>query len=409
MNCTWSIIVAPSSGWSGSKPMKARGWLLLGVAVAGLLLSIVLFNFVRAFILRPADPVGAYRWTEVIGGLSQPVYVTHAGDDSGRLFVVEQGGTIRVFQDGKLLEKPLLDVSALVSRDDSERGLLGLAFHPRFTQNGWFFINYTDLKGDTVVARYTITPSNANTADPQSAQIIITVDQPYPNHNAGQLAFGPDGYLYFGLGDGGSANDPHKNGQNPHVLLGKMLRLNVNSDNYTIPADNPFADDADFAPEIWAWGLRNPWRYSFDRATGDLYIADVGQNVWEEVNFQPADSLGGENYGWNGFEGSHPFSDTALPNSVVMPIAEYSHSDGCSITGGYVYRGAAIPALQGTYIFGDFCSGTTWMTRRDASGAWQTEKLMNTGRVISSFGEDQAGELYLVDYAGKVLRLEPAS
>jgi glucose/arabinose dehydrogenase len=212
------------------------------------------------------------------------------------------------------------------------------------------------------------------------------------------------------LGDGGSAGDPHGNGQNTSVLLGKMLRLDVNSElPYGIPEDNPFVRDDVFRPEIWAWGLRNPWRYTFDRATGDLFIADVGHYLWEEINFQLADSTGGENYGWSVFEGAHSFSGESAPPNVVMPIAEYSHADGCSVTGGYVYRGQSLPELEGAYFFGDWCSGITWTTRRDAQGNWQTDIFMNTGRQISSFGEDVSGELYLVDHQGVVLRLEKAS
>jgi glucose/arabinose dehydrogenase len=281
-----------------------------------------------------------------------------------------------------------------------------MAFHPNYAENGWFFIYYTAAgSGANTVARYT--RLDTSRADPASAQIILSVDDPYPNHNAGQLAFGPDGYLYVGLGDGGSAGDPHGNGQNTRVLLGKMLRLDVNGElPYRVPEDNPFVDDANFRPEIWAWGLRNPWRYSFDRVTGDLYIADVGQYLWEEINFQPADSSGGENYGWSVLEGSHAFSGETAPSNAVMPIAEYSHADGCSVTGGYVYRGGLLPELQGVYFFGDWCTGITWTTRREAAGNWQTNIFMNTGRQISSFGEDVGGELYLVDYDGVLLRLE---
>jgi glucose/arabinose dehydrogenase len=379
----------------------------VAVALVGVLVSLILFSALRPFILRPAAATGSYHLVEVVTGLQRPLYVTSAGDNSGRLFVVEQDGRIRVVQDGKLLDQPFLDISDQVSRDDAERGLLGLAFHPKYSTNGLFFINYTDTKGDTVVASYGVSAGDSNQADPQQMAIIITVDQPFPNHNAGQLAFGPDGDLYIGLGDGGSAGDPHGNAQNPAVLLGKMLRLDVNRGTpYRIPPDNPFIHNSAFAPEIWALGLRNPWRYSFDRATGDLYIADVGQEKWEEVDFQPANK-GGENYGWNAFEGSHPYSAaTHLTQPSVQPVVEYSHADGCSITGGYVYRGQALPGLQGSYLFGDYCSGTIWTTRRDAVGSWQTTLLMNSGRQISSFGEDQQGELYVVDYSGIVLRLE---
>jgi glucose/arabinose dehydrogenase len=341
----------------------------------------------------------------VAEGFTRPLYLTHAGDP--RLFVVEQDGLIKIIADGQVMAEPYLDVSTLVSRDGSERGLLGLAFHPDYNTNGQFFINYTDRNGNTVVARYGVSSENPDQADISSATVVLTVVQPYPNHNAGQLAFGPDGYLYIGLGDGGSANDPQSNGQNPLALLGKMLRVDVNSElPYAIPGDNPFRSDEQFAPEIWAWGLRNPWRYSFDRATGDLYIADVGQNQIEEVNFQPAASRGGENYGWNVFEGNQRFTEGQTPPGTVMPIAQYDHTEGCSITGGYVYRGQLISALVGEYIFGDFCSGTVWGLRRDTASRWMRRTLLNSGRVISSFGEDRSGELYLIDYGGAVLRFD---
>lgn len=387
--------------------MLNRRWIVVAVTlIAGIASAIALFSFVRAFILRPATTAADFQLVEVAKGFTNPLYVTAAGDNSQRLFVVEQDGLVRIVQNGQVLATPFLDVKSLVSRNDSERGLLGLAFHPQYATNGQFFINYTDLKGDTVVARYHVSAADPNKADAQSAALVIHITQPFPNHNAGQLAFGPDGYLYLGLGDGGSGGDPNHNGQNPSVLLGKMLRLDVDSaEPYAVPPDNPFMNTPNFAPEIWAWGLRNPWRYSFDRATGDLYIADVGQNTWEEIDFQPA-GQGGVNYGWNAFEGMHRFSDTPAPADAVMPIAEYSHADGCSVTGGYVYRGVLAPALQGVYLFGDFCTGTLWGTNRDSSGNWQTRLLMNTGRVISSFGEDEIGEVYLVDYSGILLRFE---
>ncbi|MBZ0280055.1 MAG: PQQ-dependent sugar dehydrogenase [Anaerolineae bacterium] len=376
----------------------------MSIIAAGIVAGLVIFNIVRSFILRPGSMAADFQLVEGASGFTRPLYVGHAGDGSGRLFVVEQDGLIRIIQNGQIADEPFLDVKALVNRDGSERGLLGLAFHPQFTENGYFFINYTALNGDSIVARYTIAADNPNRADPSSASIILTADDPYANHNAGQLAFGPDGYLYIGMGDGGSAGDPQGNGQNPRALLGKMLRVDINGDQpYTIPVDNPFVNDSRFAPEVWAWGLRNPWRYSFDRATGDLYIADVGQNAWEEINFQPA-GIGGQNYGWNAFEGTHPFSQTFTPQNVTMPVAEYSHADGCSVTGGYVYRGAELPVLQGTYLFADYCSGTLWGSQQNTDGQWQTRVLLNTGRVVSSFGEDETGELYLVDYAGTILR-----
>jgi len=356
-----------------------------------------------------------YQWVEVVNGLDNPLLVTHAGDGSGRLFAVEQTGAIWVIQEGQLSDQPFLDVSALLSNDVfrggySERGLLGLAFHPDYESNGLFFINHTDVNGNSVVARYTVSAEDPNLADPTSAVILLTQEQPFENHNGGNLAFGPDGYLYIGFGDGGSQGDPQGNGQNLNTWLGKILRIDVNAEPYTVPESNPFVGEADAKPEIWAYGLRNPWRFTFDRETGDLYIADVGGDHFEEVDFQPADSAGGENYGWAAWEGNDQ-RDTPANGAVVPPVATYPHSDGCSISGGYIYRGEQLPALQGTYFFGDYCNGRIWTLGRGAAGQW----AMNVSGwqpgefVISSFGEDEAGELYLVDYKGAIYRLEAAS
>lgn len=364
--------------------------------------------------MREAAPdPGAYTLTPIVEGLARPLYITHAGDGSGRQFVVLQGGLILVIKDGELLESPFLDLSDLVSPEAlgsgyTERGLLGLAFHPEYAENGRFFVNYTDRQGDTVVAEYTTSENDPDSADPNSARILLTVAQPFANHNGGHLDFGPDGYLYISLGDGGSAGDPQGNGQNPSTLLGTLLRVDVNQEGkpYAIPEDNPFAGGAEGAPEVWAWGLRNAWRISFDRATGDLYIGDVGQNEWEEINFQPADSPGGENYGWNAYEGTHVYSGEEPASDVVMPIVEYNHNQGNSVTGGYVYRGEALPDLTGAYIYGDWGSGVTWTAYRDENGEWQNAAFLNTEYQIASFGEDEAGELYLVGYGGTVYRFE---
>jgi glucose/arabinose dehydrogenase len=298
-----------------------------------------------------------------------------------------------------------------LSSSYTERGLLGLAFHPDYANNGLFFIDYTDQNGNSVIARYHVSADDPNKADPSSATQLLYVQQPFANHNGGDLAFGPDGYLYAAFGDGGSGGDPQGNGQNPSTLLGSILRLDVNAaDGYAVPDSNPFAGSGSARPEIWAWGLRNAWRFSFDRTTGDLYIADVGQNNWEEVNFQPASSAGGQNYGWNAYEATHVYSGQPPASDVVMPILEYDHGGGrCSITGGYVYRGEQIPGLQGYYFYGDWCSGTIWAAQRDNAGDWSTTVSLQSGRQISSFGEDEAGELYLVDYGGAVLRFEPGS
>jgi glucose/arabinose dehydrogenase len=356
----------------------------------------------------PSPPDGSkYTLAEVAGGFRRPVYVTGPNDGTNRLFIVEQYGKIYILESNLQLRDTLfLDVGGLLSVEGNEQGLLGLAFHPQYAENGLFFINYTDVNGDTAVVRYRVSDGDPNVADPNSGEFIIRINQPYPNHNGGGILFGPDGYLYIGMGDGGSAGDPQGNGQNPRALLGKMLRLDVdNGSPYAIPPDNPFINDSSFAPEIWAWGLRNPWRFSFDQATGDLYIGDVGQNAWEEVSFQPADSQGGENYGWNILEGAHQYSGAVVPDGLVNPFFEYNRSGGCAVTGGYVYRGRDLLELQGVYLFGDYCSGTIWASYREADNNWTTSLFMNTGMNISSFGEDDFGELYVVNHSGSVNKL----
>lgn len=364
-------------------------------------------------IVRAEAPVAdAVALTVFADGFTRPLYVTHAGDGSERIFVLEQTGRIWILKDGERAEFPFLDLSGLITqtadRPYSEQGLLGLAFHPEYPSNGVFFVNYTDRLGTTVVARYRVSLSNPDIADINSGQIIFQLSQPYANHNGGHIEFGPDGYLYVSLGDGGSANDPLGAGQNRQLLLGSILRIDVDSAlPYAIPPDNPFVNDSRALDEIWAYGLRNVWRFSFDRQTGDLYMGDVGQNRWEEINFQPADSGGGENYGWNVWEGSHAFAGGSADNHV-LPIFEYSHDAGCSVTGGYVYRGAWIPELEATYIFGDYCSGRIWASYRDEDFRWRTIALMRANFAISSFGEDESGELYVVDYAGAIYRFDPA-
>lgn len=358
----------------------------------------------------PPD-AAAIQLTPVAAGFTRPIYATHAGDGSGRLFVLEQSGKIWILQDDQRTAVPFLDVSAQISpaaltQRYTEQGLLGLAFHPEYASNGSFFIKYTDHAGDSVVARYQVMPGQPQLADPSSGQIIFRHNQPYANHNGGHIDFGPDGYLYIALGDGGSANDPLGAGQNRQLLLGTILRLDIDSAfPYAIPPDNPFTNDAAALDEIWAYGLRNVWRFSFDRATGDLYLADVGQNQWEEVNFQPADSRGGENYGWNVYEANTIFAGGSAPNHVA-PFFAYNHSLGCSVTGGYVVRGNAIAALQAAYLFGDYCTGRIWASWRDSSLTWQTIELMKTAMSISSFGEDEAGEVYVIDYTGALYRFE---
>lgn len=364
-------------------------------------------------ITRESPPAAAdVQLTTIASGLDRPLYLTNAGDGTDRLFVLEQTGKVWIFDEGEPLADPFLDVSEFISpsadRPYSEQGLLGLAFHPEYVDKGTFFINYTNRGGDTVVARYQVSLSNPNIADAGSGEIIFELAQPYANHNGGHIDFGPDGYLYISLGDGGSANDPLGAGQNRKLPLGSVLRIDVDAGlPYAIPEDNPFVDDSLALDEIWAYGLRNVWRFSFDRATGDMYLADVGQNLWEEINFQPADSAGGENYGWNVWEGTHRFAGGSAPDHVP-PIFEYPHARGCSVTGGYVYRGSAIPQLEAVYLFADYCTGRIWASYRDASFAWQTVDFMSTEMAISSFGEDEKGEIYVIDYGGVLYRLDPA-
>lgn len=351
-----------------------------------------------------------------------PVDIAHAGDS--RLFIVEQAGTIRVASLTSSAEASIfLDISSLFI-DGSERGLLGLAFHPDYKNNGFFYVNYTRRVNDilyTFVSQFEVT-ANANIADPNSELIILQVRQPFNNHNGGDLAFGPDGYLYIGLGDGGDTGDPLNTGQDPTSLLGSMLRLDVDGGgfapdcgqspaNYTIPQDNPFVfDNDDKCNEIWAYGLRNPWRYSFDRQFHDLYIGDVGQFTWEEINFQPANT-GGQNYGWRCYEGNAPYNlnscntDTSV---YTFPIHVYESNNGpCSVTGGYVYRGTWYPELNGHYFYGDFCSGEIWSLHTDPPGAFPQMLYLDTNSWISTFGEDAYGELYFADRSGgRIYRLQ---
>ena len=342
---------------------------------------------------------------QVVDGLSQPTFVTHAGDGTGRLFVVEKAGRIRIVAGGTIQPRPFLDITDRVGSAGSEQGLFSVAFHPQYRTNGLFFVDYTDQNGNTMISRFHVS-SDPNRADPSSETTVLTVDQPEANHNGGQLAFGPDGYLYIGMGDGGGAGDRHGrqgNGQNGATLLGKILRIDVNGKApYAIPPDNPFAGQAGMRHEVWATGVRNPWRFSFDRATGDLFIADVGQDRVEEVDFQPAHSRGGQNYGWRIMEGSECFNPSTgcSKSNLTLPVAEYSHDFGCTIIGGYRYRGKQMPALDGVYLFGDYCSGRIWALTGDAQAGWTKTEVLQTKYSISSFGEDENGDLYLLDLAG---------
>ncbi len=333
---------------------------------------------------------------------ASPVEIANAGDD--RLFIVERRGRIQVIDTlGNRQSTAFLDIDSRVHNTggQSEQGLLGLAFHPDYKNNGYFYVNYTDNDDSTRISRFSVSSTDSSQADPNSEVVLLAIDQPFANHNGGDLCFGPDGYLYIGTGDGGSGGDPGNRAQNRQLLLGKMLRLDVDSGSpYGVPPNNPFVGDTTTLDEIWAIGLRNPWRHSFDRLTGDFWIADVGQNAYEEVNFQPFSSTGGENYGWRCYEANVPFNTNGCGNinDYQAPVAAYFHNgfEHCSVTGGYVYRGSKFPTMYGHYLFADFCSGRFWATRPDGNG-WQTDIVANySGISISSFGEDAAGELYAV-------------
>ncbi len=346
-----------------------------------------------------------------IGGLGLPVHVTHAGDGSQRVFVVSQDGYVRLIKSGLVQATPFLDIHTSVSCC-GERGLLSIAFPPGYATKGYFYVNYTDTTGATVVARYHLTADD-DVADGASEEVVLRIPQPYSNHNGGQLAFGPDGYLYIGMGDGGSGGDPQNNAQNTTTLLGKILRIDVEQPSpggtptpYVIPSSNPPSDGTPgYRREIWASGVRNPWRFSFDRLTGDLYIGDVGQGAWEEIDFQPSWSAGGENYGWRVMEGTHCYNPPSCnPAGFTLPVWEYPHAAGdCSVAGGFVYRGTAYPCLDGTYVYGDYCSGRIWGLRRPA-GVWTSALLYDAPFNITSFGEDEAGEPWVADYTNGAIR-----
>ena len=358
----------------------------------------------------PFDPSAVWLALEPVATLpGRPLGVANADDGSGRLFVVEQGGTVRVVRDGIVAGAPFLDITSRTAAG-GERGLLGLAFHPRFPDDPRLFVNYTDLAGDTVVASYAVAAPDAGRVDPATEVVLLRIDQPFANHNGGGVAFGPDGLFYVATGDGGSAGDPHGNGQRLDTLLGKILRIDVDERPvdraYGIPSDNPFAGQGGARPEIFLHGLRNPWRISFDRATGDLWIGDVGQGRFEEIDVLRA-GAGGLNYGWARMEGFHcyPSGDGCERPEVTLPVAEYGHDLGCAVTGGAVYRGAAFPVLAGGYVFSDACSGLLWVIDAARSERQEPTVVGETGRSIAGFGEDEAGELYAADLGGALLRV----
>lgn len=387
--------------------------LIVLVALVGLNASVVARYLEDASKIRKLSSATPLTLQLIDSGYTNPLLVTSPPGDSTRLFVMERVGRIWLIKNGIRQVKTFLNVSSIITTAGSEQGLLGLAFHPNYAANGKFYINYTNTAGDTRVVQYVRSSTNPDTANNLAVATLLSVDQPYSNHNGGHLAFGPDGYLYVGLGDGGSGGDPDENGQDPLALLGKMLRLDVERHPLP-PVDNPYVGHADTLDLIWAIGLRNPWRFNFDRGNGDLYIADVGQNMWEEINFQPSASAGKENYGWDDMEGAHCYEPSSGCNQSgkTMPIHEYSHSNGCSITGGFVYRGCAIPDLQGTYFYADYCNGRIWTLVMSGGVATnhleRTAELGSSGINVSSFGEDAKGELYICSYGnGRIYKIVP--
>lgn len=357
-------------------------------------------------ITPPAQATEAVALRQVVTGLDFPVYLTAPAGDP-RLFIVEKTGRIRIVRNGALAPAPFLDLSAAVS-NGGEQGLLGLAFDPQYATSGRFYVDYTDRNGDTRIARFRVS-ADPDVADAASKEILLTIDQPYSNHNGGQVAFGPDGFLYVGMGDGGSGGDPQGHGQNPDDLLGSLLRLDVSGPTgYTVPAANPYAAGGGRG-EVFSIGLRNPWRFSFDRRNGDLYIADVGQNEREEVDVSTAASGGGRglNYGWNRMEGTACYTGGCNRSGLTLPVLDYTHADGCSITGGYVYRGTAVPAIAGHYFYADFCNGWVRSLRYADGRATESREwpALKPGGQVTSFGEDAAGELYVLEADGKVFEI----
>ena len=368
---------------------------------------------------------------EIADGFKKPLFITSYPTDSNLLYVVEQAGRIIVIENGEKLKRPFLDIKKQVvnpNRPGDERGLLGFAFHPNHTKNGKFYINYMNNDGYTVVSEFIV--KNKQRANHSSERILFDLKQPFSNHNGGHMAFGPDGYLYISIGDGGKSGDPNNAGQDLNTIFGKVIRIDVNQTPYGIPKSNPYYGQENKRGEIWAWGLRNVWRFSFDRKNGDIFYGDVGQNKWEEINYEPAKSKGGVNYGWRIMEARHCYNpeDNCNESGLTQPILEYPNDanymrtltgmdqpdvDGCSVTGGYVYRGKKIKGLQGTYLFGDYCSGNVWSFKVENGKAVEfqnrTEEInLAEGEFtnyISSFGEDADGELYIIDYNGGVYKI----
>lgn len=403
--------------------MRIKSFYLLLFAFLAIVFMVAWVQFESAFAVRTAVTWPTVKMISFAVGLDSPVHITHAGDGSNRLFVIERTGRIRLIKNGNLFVSPFLDIQDRVQSIGGEEGLLSVAFPHDYVAKDYFYVYYTNKNGDNQVSRFYVS-TNADIADPASEELILTLDHPvHANHNGGQIAFGPDGYLYIATGDGGSGGDPDENAQNPASLLGKILRIDVDYPQpvtdasfniflplitngsgipvdmpYRIPPDNPFVDIAGYREEIWALGLRNPWRFSFDRGTGNLYIGDVGQAAWEEIDFQLATSLGGENYGWNEMEGTQCYLPNCDTSGMTLPIYDYAtHVDGsCSVTGGIVYRGTTYAGMQGIYFLADYCNG--YITGLQLDGEiWQDQRLLDTNINISTFGEDEAGEIYLAD------------
>ena len=417
-----------STGSAAPRWTSRRGARLMASLIGGAMLLGALPGTGAAAPMPPPTPsatpplaapsASSIKLTKVAGGLSKPVFITSARDGTGRLFIVEKTGAIRILSRGSVLSTPLIDLSSRVS-GGSEQGLLGLAFHPRFKTNRKFYVDYTNRYGNTVIRQYKVSSSNPNRVQAGSGKTILRLKQPYSNHNGGMIVFGPDGYLYIGTGDGGSGGDPGNRAQRKNTLLGKMLRINVNGTtarhNYKIPRSNPYVGRKG-RNEIWQRGLRNPWRFSFDRATGNLWIGDVGQNRYEEIDRAKRTSTGagrGVNWGWRVMEGFHCYQPATGCNKrgKKRPLLNYSHAANgrCAVTGGYVYRGSRVPALRGWYVFGDYCSGEIFTVPANASSKPSKVRLHGTGGgLISSFGESGSGELFVVYVGGSIYRIDPA-
>lgn len=382
-------------------------------------MTMMSLGLVSESLMPPVYAQAPIQWPQIalasqFQGFNSPVFLTNAGDGSNRLFIVEQGGVIWLRKNGVLLSAPFLNITDRVRKFD-EKGLLSIAFPPDYATKQYFYVDYSDQSGHTVIARYHVT-ANPDVADPTSEEVILLINQPTGLHNGGQLAFHPGEekeYLYISTGDGGPDGDPNQQAQNRASLLGKILRIDVTPNNespYAIPPTNPYKNTAGVRPEIWALGFRNPWQMAFDRQTSDLYIGDVGDGDYEEIDFQPASSTGGENYGWRCTEGAHEFKghlNECLGTTITLPVAEYSHASGCAVIGGRVYRGTLYPRLEGIYFYADFCTKQLWGLKFDGS-QWQKQLLLTSNTIPVSFGEDENGEIYLVSYNGKIFRLVDA-